>query len=51
MLETVLETVLELETAGMRLEPLSELVPGLGTELETVLEAEIEAEIEDSNNP
>ena len=47
--ETVLGTELELETVGKVLEPLPELVPGQGTELETMLEAEMEAETEQDN--
>ena len=39
---TEAETVLQLESVGTVLEPLPELVPGLGTELETMVEAETE---------
>ena len=46
---TEAETVLELESVGTVLEPLLELVPGLGTELETMVEAKMEAETEQSN--
>jgi hypothetical protein len=47
--ETELGTELELESVGTVLEPLPELVPWLGTELETMLEAEMETETEQSN--
>ena len=39
---TEAETVLQLESVETVLEPLPELVPGLGTELETMVEAEME---------
>ena len=42
-------TGLGLESVGTVLEPLPELVPGLGTELEPMLEAEMEVETEQSN--